>query len=187
MKIFKHLLALLIFTLQISSTFAYAADSNAIEVENQLKATYLYKFASYVDWPATAFSESNAPFIIGIVGSDEIASKLKSLIETEGHVLNNRNIEVVILKPNAPQTNVQILFIGKHEDAILKNILSTIQTHPILTITESKEGLDDGSIINFITDDNRVRFEVSVIQAERSGLKISARLLKVAKKVETNK
>jgi hypothetical protein len=186
MKIFLRILVFFTF-FQLGLTATYAADAESNEVENQIKATYLFKFATYVEWPATAFSQPNSPFVIGVIGSDELAANLKSLIEVDGHLLNSRHIEVVILKPNAPQTNVQILFIGKHENGTLKNILNATQKLPVLTITESKEGLDDGSIINFVTDDNRVRFEVSVGQAERSGLKISARLLKVAKKVETNK
>jgi hypothetical protein len=169
------------------STLTYAQQTGANEVENKIKATYLYKFISYVEWPAFAFLEPNAPFVIGIIGSEGIAASLKSLITVEGQMMNNHPIEVAMLKPEAPHTKVQILFISKHENAELKNILSATQTQPILTVTESEKGLNEGSIINFITDDNRVRFNVSVAQAERSGLKISARLLGVAKKIETNK
>src|SRR5258708_1195668 len=120
MKNFLHFLILVTFQLifQLSSPVTYAPDSEATEVQNQIKATYLYKFASYVDWPAPTASGSTAPFNIGVIGSDEVAAKLKSLVEVEGHVMNNRTVEVIMLKPNAPQSNVQILFISKQEKAM---------------------------------------------------------------------
>lgn len=186
MKIFQLILFVAAIVMPVTAV-SYAAPTDSNEVENQVKATYLYKFTNYIDWPTTAFSQPDTPFTIGVIGSDDIAAKLKSLIEAEGHMMNNRNIEVIVIKPNTSMTNIQILFIGKLDGAGIKSMLNIVQARPVLTITESVEGLDDGSIINFITDDNRVRFEVSIVHAERSGLKISARLLKVAKKVETAK
>jgi hypothetical protein len=186
----KHIIALrtcqLLFL--FASTFAYAADTESNDVENQVKATYLYKFATYVEWPTTE-AAPNVPFTIGVIGSDEIAADLKNLVN--GHLINNRAVEVVPLKPNAPNAaapTVQILFVGKQGSAAAqKSILKAVQSQPVLTVTETPDGLEDGSIINLLNDDNHVRFEVSLTQAERSGLKISARLLKVAKKVETKK
>ncbi|HSY28334.1 MAG TPA: YfiR family protein, partial [Burkholderiaceae bacterium] len=64
---------------------------------------------------------------------------------------------------------------------------SATQSLPILVVTESAGALESGSIINFVPVDDRIRFEISVTQAERSGLKISSRLLGVAQKIESGK
>jgi hypothetical protein len=163
----------------------WAADNGSNDVENQLIATYIYKFVAYVEWPPTAFSQPNAPLTIGVIGADEVAADLRSLIGD--HPMNNRTVEVKILKPNDSMTSVQILFIGTQENAALTRILNSIQSHPVLTVTESSGALDAGSIINLVTVEDHMRFEVSVAQADRASLKISSRLLNVAQKIESRR
>jgi hypothetical protein len=167
------------------SICAWGADTNQDDLEYQLKATFLYKFASYVEWPATAFAQTNTFFTIGVVGADKVVVALNSL--TGAHPVNNRPLQVKVFKQGEPITDVQILFIGKQENGHLKHLLSAMQSQPILVVTESAGALEAGSIINFVPVDDRIRFEISVTQAERSGLKISSRLLGVAQKIESGK
>jgi hypothetical protein len=77
---------------------------------------------------------------------------------------------------------LDVLFIGGGDDRA-KELLAAAQSRPILTVTESATGLADGSIINFTVDRERVRFQVSLYAAERSQLKLNARLLAVAQEV----
>lgn len=151
--------------------------------EYHIKAAYLYKFASYVEWPATTFAQANTPFTIGILGAGTMAQALNGL--KADHVINDRVINVKILRPNDALTGIHMLFVGAQESAHLKSLLPPVQGQPILIVTESAQALSHGSIINFIVVDERVRFEVSVPHAERNGLKISARLLGVAQHIET--
>lgn len=164
---------------------AWAAGNSSGDVEYQVKAAYLYKFSTYVEWPATAFSQADAPLTIGIVGADEVAAELNLLKSVQAG--EGRPLEVRILKPGEPVTGVQIVFIGRQENGRLKRLLDAMQSQPVLTVTESVGGLGVGSIINFVAAGNRIRFEASVSNAEQNGLKISARLLGVAQKIETRK
>ncbi len=164
---------------------AWPFSAGAVDIEHQIKAAYLYKFASYVDWPASVFAQADAPVMIGVLGADEIATELNNI--NNGRPANSRAIEVKRLKPGDPMTGVQMLFIGREESARLKRLQDSVQSRPVLTVTDSAGALGSGSVINFVTVDDRIRFEVSVAQAELSGLKISARLLGVAQKIETRK
>lgn len=150
--------------------------------ESQIKAAYLYKFAAYVEWPPAVFVQADAPLTVGIIGADEIAEELRLLIKDRS--VNGRVIHVKSLKIDDSVDEIQILFIGQRESGHLKNLLKSVQTRPILTVTEATNALDAGSIINFLSVDERIRFEVSVMQAERNGLKVSARLLAVAQKID---
>jgi hypothetical protein len=78
---------------------------------------------------------------------------------------------------------VEILFIAREERDRSAQFLAAAQNRPILTVTESEGALSDGSIINFTLDQDRVRFEVSLYSAERSRLRLNARLLAVAQQV----
>ena len=164
---------------------AWPFGAVAVEIEHQIKAAYLYKFASYVDWPASVLAQADAPVTIGVLGADEIAAELTSI--NNGRPANSRAIEVKRLKPGEPMTGVQMLFIGHEESLRLKRLQDGLQARSVLTVTDSVGALGAGSIINFVTVDDRIRFEVSVAQAELSGLKISARLLGVAQKIEARK
>jgi hypothetical protein len=157
----------------------------AVDIEHQIKAAYLYKFASYVDWPASVFAQADAPVMIGVLGADEIATELTNI--NNGRPANSRAIEVKRLKSGESLAGVQMLFIGREESARLKRLQDSVQSRPVLTVTDAAGALGSGSVINFVTVDDRIRFEVSVAQAEISGLKISARLLGVAQKIETRK
>jgi hypothetical protein len=57
------------------------------------------------------------------------------------------------------------------------------QGQPVLIVTESENAISRGSMINFIAADNKVRFDVALPTAEREKLKISSRLLTVARRV----
>ncbi len=157
----------------------------AAEVESQIKAAYLYKFASYVDWPASAFAQADTPVTIGVMGADAVAAEL-NLIQG-GRSGNSRAVEIRRLKPGESLNGVQMLFIGRDESARLKRIGDMVQSRPVLTVTDSAGALNAGSVINFVMVDDHIRFEVSVAQAEQNGLKISARLLGVAQKIETRR
>lgn len=163
--------------------FTALAVADTGTTEHQIKAAYLYKFASYVEWPPTVFAQINAPFTIGIIGAEDVGMALNEL--KIGHAINNRSIDVKILKPGDPLTNVQMLYVGEQEAAQLQSLLKPAEAQPVLVVTDSANALTMGSIINFLMVEERVRFEVSVSHAERNGLKISARLLAVAQNIET--
>lgn len=180
MIFFRYLLALIF--LQVFAEPA-SAISDSAPSENQIKAAYLYKFATYVEWPSSSFVQADSPVVIGIIGADEIAAELNNL--TVDRLINGRVVQIKSLSLREPLVGIHILFVGHQER--LSPLLDNIQTQPILTVTELNNALDMGSIINFVLVDNHIRFEVSTAHADRSGLKISARLLGVAQRIETGR
>jgi hypothetical protein len=159
---------------------AGAADDPGI-LEHRVKAAFLYKFASYVDWPASSSPRPGEPFTIAIVGSEPIADELSKMVT--GRTLNDRPVVVKRLKAGESLTNVHILFIGERENMRLQSLVLNAQAQSILTVTESEGALNQGSVINFVVPERKVRFEISMESAERSKLKLSSRLLAVAQQV----
>lgn len=173
---------LLLWALLSLPVIAVSSGKSNAELERQIKATYLYKFTSFVEWPAATFTNATAPFLIACIGADEIADELKSIAAT--NQVQNRLIEVSVYKVGETIPPTHVLFIGKKEQQNLKRILSGVQAKAILAVTETDGAMEAGAIINFFVADDKVRFEVSQEQAERNGLKISSRLLNVARKTE---
>jgi len=174
------LLAMLFFAM---SAIAGHADEEVADGEYRVKAAYIYKFALYVAWPESAFKQPEAPLVIGVSGSEELAAELGTLLA--GRTVNGRPLTIKRVNPDAPLGSLHVLFVGKGEMAQLKHLLHLAEPQAVLVITESDGALAQGSMINFVWVDRHIRFEIGLGAAEKSGLKLSSRLLGVAQLVKT--
>ncbi|HTQ78336.1 MAG TPA: YfiR family protein [Burkholderiales bacterium] len=149
--------------------------------EYQVKAAFLYKFGGYVEWPADALGGAGAPFTVGVMGAEELAAELSQI--TSGRSTSGHPISVRSLRPGDPLEGLQVLFVGRDDAAHLPQILDALHGRPVLVVTESDDGLPDGSMINFVLVDDKVRFDIAPASAEHGNLRISSRLLAVARRV----
>ena len=156
-----------------------AAFAQAGEV--QIKAAFLYKFGGFVEWPPAAFARSDIPFTIGVIGADAVAAELEQI--TAGRSVQGRTVAVRRVRRGDPLTGLHVLFIGQQETARLAEILGGAKSQAVLVVTDSDNALTQGSMINFVAVDDKVRFDVALPPAERGQLRISSRLLAVARKV----
>ena len=157
-----------------------AQTSNNVEL--QIKAAYLLKFGSYVEWPPETFASADKSFRIGIIGADELADELTQMVA--GRLVNGRPIIVRKLRPTESTSDMHLLFIGYPSGGRLSDLLAHLQGRPTLIVTDSHEALSYGSMINFVMVDGRLRFEVAPKNAARGKIDISARLLATAYKVK---
>lgn len=167
--------------LAIASALAPAQAQRTEAPEASVKAAFLYKFAGYIEWPPSAFASPDAPFVIGVLGSDEIAAELAKLVP--GRAIEGHPAVVKRLREGDPVKGVHVLFIGKAESARLAAITRAAQREGVLAVSESERGLEAGSAINFVVSEDRVGFEVSLDAADKSGHRISSRMLAVARRV----
>ncbi|HEU4619796.1 MAG TPA: YfiR family protein [Gammaproteobacteria bacterium] len=150
--------------------------------ERSIKAAYLYKFAGYVDWPASRFRSNEAPILIGVAGDAALAEELGRI--SAGRTIAGRSILAREINADDAIDELEVLFVAGPDSSALERLLAAAAASPeaILTVTET-ERLPDGSVINFVADHDRVRFEVALQAAEREGLKLNSRLLAVASRV----
>ena len=154
-------------------------------VEAQVKAAYIYRFAEHIEWPPATFASNAAPLAIGVMDADPVAAELNQLRLTRQ--IKGRAVTVRTLRAGDAVSGVQVLYVGALDGPRLKRALDAAQASGVLAITDGEGTLAAGSAISFVQVENRIRFDVSVAHAERSGLKISARLLAVAHKIEGDK
>jgi hypothetical protein len=158
-----------------------AQGQNSKPTEYEVKATYLYKFGRFVEWPAKVESDS---FSICVLGQDPFGPALNAIIANE----TIAGKSVVAKRIPAPQdaVNCRVLFIGSSENTRLKQILTTLRDASVLTVSDLPEFTQRGGMIQFISEGDRVRFEVNLATAERAGLTLSSEFLKVAINVRRN-
>lgn len=159
---------------------AQAADLSGIG-DWQVKAAYLYKFVSYIEWPDHTFAAPDAPIIIGVLDGDTLADALTKIVENR--TVNGHTVVVRKVRAADPLSGFNVLFIGAADEAHSGEIIASLKGQPILVVTESEHAFARGSMINFVLVDGRVRFEAAPKAARQNNLTISARLLAAAYRV----
>lgn len=150
----------------------------AAQAEHEVKAAFLVRFLSFVEWPEPAFARPESPIVIGVLGSDEVMAALQEI--TAGRVVQARPVLVRRMREGESAAGLHLLFIGRAASASLPKFAGT---PGVLLVSESDGALERGATVNFVRRDARVRFEVALDVAERQGLRISSRMLSVAQHV----
>lgn len=159
------------------------AQSVADALEYRIKAAFVCKFASYVEWPPELFARPDSPIVIGVIANDVIADELART--AAGLSADGRPLAVRRLQRGDAVTGAHLVYIAGAEDTRIAETLAAARGQPVLVVTESNLAMALGSMINFVVVDNKVRFDIAPQNAELSRLKISARLLGVARHLVT--
>ncbi len=146
--------------------------------EYLIKAAFLFNFAKFVEWPANAFKDDLSPMNLCILGTDPFGSALDTL---KDKTIKGRPFKIKRANRADDIEACHILFISASEKGNLKQILDAVRNSNTLTISEIEGFAQMGGIINFIVVNQKVHFEINPAAAERSRLKISSQLLKLAK------
>jgi hypothetical protein len=149
--------------------------------EYQIKAAFLYNFAKFVEWPSSSFSDASAPLRICVFGQDPFGQELRDIANEK--TVNGRKLLVNQVADLQTAKACHILFIASSEKAQLKQVLESLRGTRALTVSDTKGFVEQGGMINFVLENERVRFEVNQKAAEQAGLKVSSKLLNVAKSV----
>ena len=166
----------------LSSSHALAQGSAApAALERKVKAAFLYKFLGYTEFPASAFNDANAALVIGVAGSDELAAELSRIVA--GRSVQGRPVQVRSMRDSEAPAGIHLLFVAGGDAVKVRSVIKSVQPAPVLVVTESESGLQQGSVINFKIVEERVRFDVSLEAADRNSVKLSSRLLTVANHV----
>jgi hypothetical protein len=160
-------------------------DEGVINREYPLKALFLYNFGGYVEWPADAFSGNQAPFVIGVLGSAPLEDTLRELAATK--TIAGRKIVVEQFSTADKIGPCQILFVARNVSPQQQRIaVEKLRNQHVLIVGESKGFAGQGGSVNFFIESNKVRFEINPEAAKQHQLKISSKLLALAKIVQNN-
>jgi hypothetical protein len=155
---------------------------SALQREYEIKAAYIYNFFNYIDWPADTLPAAGETLTIGILGESPFGPALNPLV---GKKVKGRTLAVKQVTSAKDLEQCQIAFICPSEKARLSEILGQLKNARVLTVSEIEGFAEQGGIINFISERNKVRFEINADVARRTGLNISSDLLKLAKLVKS--
>jgi hypothetical protein len=175
----KNLIFTVSRTLIVVLTLAHSVQADEPPQEYKVKAAFVYNFAEFIEWPDVAFANTDAPFAIAVIGNDPFNGILEQVIA--GKKIAGRSVVIKHFNSSDDISSCQVLFIPATEDEHLEQIIQKVQDGPILTIGETERFPWAGGCFRFYTEDNKIRFEINQGAAARAGLRISSKLLRLAK------
>jgi hypothetical protein len=177
----------------LTTSDAFGESQSAQYKEYEVKAAFMYNFLKFVDWPEDKSAKSGNQIIIGILGQDPFGSAADILKDKK---VEDRNVVINYISSfqqlkDAADANGQmdtlkkchLLFVCSSEKKNTKEIIELVQSAGVLTVADTQGFLETGGIVNFIIEDNKVRFNINLTASEKAGLKIRSQLLRLAKKV----
>ena len=155
------------------------ADGQAPPTEYDVKAAFLLNFARFVEWPANAFPNADAPITFCILGEDPFGQAIDTIME--GQTVSSRKVKVRRISGVPPPTTCQVLFLDRRTENMEETL---VRIGPrVLTVSEADQFLDDGGMIHFVIQSRRVRFDINARAANAAGLRLRSQFLGVARSV----
>jgi len=151
-----------------------AAEHSEYEIESAM----LYNFTKFVDWPGSALGAGGVPVVVGVWGDDGLFPVLAVALRNKtvyGHPVVVRRLD-----SSADPRSCAVLFVGASDRKEIARIVQSVRGSPVLTIGELVQFSRLGGVLAFIRDGNRIRFEINLDAADRAGLQVSSKLLRLA-------
>jgi hypothetical protein len=161
----------------LAAAVSTSTGTTAPTAEVQVKTAFVYNFVKFVQWPPTVFPSDETPIVLCVLGDDPLGNALESL---KGKTAQGRRIEVRQISKITEIRGCQIVYVCRSEREHKTKIITEIKPY-MLTVGDMPSFVSAGGMINLILSDNRVAFEINVAAADKSGLKISSQLLKLAR------
>ena len=159
------------------------ADSSPGAGDYQVKAAFLHNFTKFTNWPRSAFSSATAPLVIGILGQDPFGQTMDDVLR--GETVGERSLVVKRLRADDDLRSCHVLFISRSEKEHLPEVLRQLKRRPVLSVSEINGFAEQGGMVNLLLANKTVKMEINQAAAEQAGLQISAKLLKLARLVNS--
>lgn len=149
--------------------------------EAAVKAAFLYNFTKFVEWPGAAFPQPSAAFVVCAFADDAFRKELENILQNEQ--VRGRQIVMAPASLEDPR-GCHLAYFAQRDDERQAKMLEAVRRSPVLTVGEGRRFIEQGGLIAFMLENDRVRFAVSRGAADAAGLIISSKLLRVAREFE---
>lgn len=156
------------------------AAAARLQSEADIKAAFLYNFTKYVEWPSGAFGSASDPFRMCVLADEDFTRIVGTFMA--GETVQGRPIQLIVPR-TADLPRCHMLFVGRQMAGRERSVLAATESRPVLTVGETTEFIGRGGIVLFHVENRRVRFDLHLGAATRSGLTVSSKLVRVAHQV----
>jgi hypothetical protein len=146
-----------------------------------VKAAFLFNFLKFVEWPGDPIANTNGHWVIGIVGDNPFGDDLTQIIS--GKTVQGHELQVRRFQPGEDLHACHVLFISASEKKRLPSMLAALSGSSVLTVGDMEHFIESGGMIQFVMEEKRVRFAIDVGASSQARLKVSSKLLSLARTV----
>jgi hypothetical protein len=157
-----------------------AAPARAQIDEREVMAAFLFNFLKFVTWPEESFPSPDAPIQIAVLRDEAFRDIVDELAGDK--VVGGRALRVTTVSSPAEARSAQLLFVPADQTPA-PEFLAELRGSHVLTVADAENFAQEGGMVGFVREDNRLRFEINESAARRAGLAVSSRLLRLATKV----
>jgi hypothetical protein len=145
----------------------------------ELKAAFLINFARFTTWPQEALG-TGAGLSMCVSGDPRLADTIEELGQRE----RIQDREILVRRVKGDVSGCHLLYWAAATLSREQDLLLVVVKRPVLTVSDDANFVKLGGIANFFVDDGRMRFSVNPAAAERASLRISSKLLNLARIVK---
>ena len=149
-------------------------------LEYDVKAAFLLNFTKFVEWPPAAFTGPDSPISICLMGRDPFGKTLDDIVQ--GETVNGRKVVVHRLSQAPGAQTCQVVYLSSSEREVARTLSGLGQG--VLTVGEGANFIREGGMISFVIENRRVRFDINQNAADKASLRLSSKLLSVARFVQ---
>ena len=153
--------------------------------EHEVKASFVYTVAKFVDWPERSFERPGSPLVFEVLGEDPLEEALERA--GRGKTVNGHPVEVIKAGGARDLPPCHVLYVGRSEAGRLREVLDHVRGGSVLTVGEMEHFAESGGVMGLRLEQNMIRFEVNVDAAARAHLSISSKILKLGKVIRERK
>ena len=162
----------------VASVLAFAScPCFGADTSHQIRSAFIYNFAKYIDFPAESLAGGKT-FVVGVEGDDGYGGDLESALA--GKLTGGRPFAVKRVHSESEMRSCQFLIVGETTASGTKRVLRAVQGTPVVTIGEGSDFAREGGVIAFVTQNNRIRFDINLAAAKESHISVSSRMLELA-------
>ena len=162
----------------LTAAIVLGAQTPPAPIEATVKAVYLFNFTKYVTWPS-APADADQEFRVCTTADDAFFGLLRSAVQ--GEDIDGKRLVPVALEGLDDARTCQILYVGDSQTPDAKEWLAAVRNAQVLTVADGT--LNDETVIAFVRDANRIRFDINRAAASRHRVNISSKLLRLARQV----
>ncbi len=147
--------------------------------EYQIKVAFLYHFATFVDWPSSTYKDTDGHLRICIMGKDPFGESLDATLRTKK--IGSHPLEIYRNPSTTTLKHCHMLYLAAAQSSQLRTYRQQYGSANVLTVGENDIFIQHGGMIKFFLDDQKVRFAINPDAINKTNLKVSSKLLRLAK------
>lgn len=171
-----------IFFLLFQKNLGAETNFKNVPMDHRVKAAFLCKFIKFMDWPSSRIVRNRGEFVIGVFGESPIAGNLISIMPKK---VDGWKLKFIKVNDIQEALDSHMLFLASSEKERFPEFIDLLKNSSVLTVSDTQEFLGMGGIVKFFILDKMVRFEINLEAAKAAGIKISSKLLRLAKIFQT--